>query len=84
MKVSVIGAGSWGSAVAWLLGDKGNDVCLWARNEALVDSLNTTHHNPRYLEDIVFPPTVTASTNLAQALDGAEAIVLVTPSSVVS
>jgi glycerol-3-phosphate dehydrogenase (NAD(P)+) len=84
VKVSVIGAGSWGSAVAWLLGDKGNDVCLWARNEALVDSLNTTHHNPRYLEDVAFSPTVTASTNLAEALNGAEAIVLVTPSSVVS
>jgi glycerol-3-phosphate dehydrogenase (NAD(P)+) len=83
MKVSVIGAGSWGSAIAWLLGDKGIDVHLWARSEELVNSLNTTHHSPRYLQDITFSSSVIASANLAQVLEDTEAVVLVTPSAVV-
>jgi glycerol-3-phosphate dehydrogenase (NAD(P)+) len=83
MRVSVVGAGSWGSAVAWLLGSKGCDVRLWARDEELTRALNTTHYNPRYLKDVVFPPEVTASTALSEVLEGAEAIVLATPSAVV-
>ncbi|MDR1082978.1 MAG: NAD(P)-dependent glycerol-3-phosphate dehydrogenase [Coriobacteriales bacterium] len=83
MKVSVIGAGSWGSAIAWLLGEKGIDVCLWARDDALVDSFNATRQNPRYLKDIVFSSTVTASTNLIEVLAATEAVALVTPSAVV-
>ena len=80
MRVSVIGAGSWGSAVAWLLGNKGDEVRLWARNAELVEGLNTTRRNPQYLKDIELPGSVVASTNLAWVLQGAEAIVLVTPS----
>jgi glycerol-3-phosphate dehydrogenase (NAD(P)+) len=83
MKVSVIGAGSWGSAIAWLLGTKGLDVGLWARSSELAASLNATRHNPRYLEDITFPPTVTASDNLEEVLKDAEAVVSVTPSAFV-
>jgi glycerol-3-phosphate dehydrogenase (NAD(P)+) len=83
MKVSVIGAGSWGSAIAWLLGTKGAEVWLWARDENVATTLNTTHHNPRYLTDTVFPSTITASTNLATVLKDAEAVVLVTPSAAV-
>ena len=80
MKVAVIGAGSWGSAVAWLLGKSGHEVRLWARSEELVGSLNATRHNPRYLKDIEFPSSVVASTDLAETLEGVGAIVLVTPS----
>jgi glycerol-3-phosphate dehydrogenase (NAD(P)+) len=83
MKVSVVGAGSWGSAIAWLLGTKGETVSLWARDEALVNSINTSHHSSRYLEDTVFPASVTASTDLGAVLTEAQAIVLVTPSAVV-
>jgi glycerol-3-phosphate dehydrogenase (NAD(P)+) len=84
MKVSVIGAGSWGSAIAWLLGSKGFTVHLWARDEDLARALNTTHHNPRYLPDVALPSTVTASTDLAETLEGRDAIVLATPSVAVS
>jgi glycerol-3-phosphate dehydrogenase (NAD(P)+) len=83
MRVAVIGAGSWGSAVAWLLGSKGADVRLWARDPELARDLNTTRHNPRYLAEVAFPPTVCASTDLAATLMGAEAVVLATPSAVV-
>ncbi|MDR0347805.1 MAG: NAD(P)-dependent glycerol-3-phosphate dehydrogenase [Coriobacteriales bacterium] len=84
MNISVIGAGSWGSAIAWLLGEKGHTVRLWARSPQLVSTLNASHRNPRYLQDITFAPTVTASTSLAETLANTEAVVLVTPSAVVS
>jgi glycerol-3-phosphate dehydrogenase (NAD(P)+) len=80
MRVAVVGAGSWGSASAWLLGGKGHELLLWARDAQLVQELNATHKNPRYLSDIELPLTVNATTELALALDGAEAVVLATPS----
>jgi glycerol-3-phosphate dehydrogenase (NAD(P)+) len=83
MKVSIIGAGSWGSAVAWLLGGKGIDIHLWARDEELAHGINRERRNPRYLEDVIFPPNVIASTNLAEVLADTEAVVLATPSAVV-
>jgi glycerol-3-phosphate dehydrogenase (NAD(P)+) len=82
MKVSVIGAGSWGSAIACLLSGTGNEVSLWAHDPKLAETLNATRHNPRYLTEIEFPATVQASADLAEVLTDSEAIVLVTPSSV--
>ncbi|MCL2632310.1 MAG: NAD(P)-dependent glycerol-3-phosphate dehydrogenase [Coriobacteriia bacterium] len=79
-KVAVIGAGSWGSAVAWLLGNKGISVTIWARDPALVESINSNHRNLRYLTDLVFPDTVKAESDLKAAVADAEAVVLVTPS----
>ncbi|MDR2957811.1 MAG: NAD(P)-dependent glycerol-3-phosphate dehydrogenase [Coriobacteriales bacterium] len=78
--VSVIGAGSWGSAIAWLLGQKGVPVSLWARDTSLVNHFNSTSRNPRYLKEIVFPDVVTATTDLMQAVSNAKALILVTPS----
>ncbi|MDR3053651.1 MAG: NAD(P)-dependent glycerol-3-phosphate dehydrogenase [Coriobacteriales bacterium] len=80
MRIAVIGAGSWGSAVAWLLANKGHSVSLWARDAALVATLNETHKNPRYLSDSELPASVVATTQLDQALNHAESVVLVTPS----
>lgn len=80
MKIAVIGAGSWGSAIAWLLGEKGETVSLWARNQEQVDVINALHYNPRYLEDVSFAPSVVATTSLTEALTAAQAVVLVTPS----
>jgi len=78
--VAVVGMGSWGSAIAWLLGSKGLPVSVWARDEALVEDFNVTHHNPRYLTEIVFPQVVRATADLSAALRGAQAVVLATPS----
>ena len=80
MRVAVIGAGSWGTAVSWLLGGKGHEIQLWAREPEIADGVNATRHNPLYLRDIVLPETVSASPDIAVALDGAEAVVMVTPS----
>lgn len=80
MRIAVIGAGSWGTAVSWLLGGNGHDVRLWSREAEIAESVNTEHRNPLYLTDVALPDTVTSSQDMAHILDGAEAVVMVTPS----
>jgi glycerol-3-phosphate dehydrogenase (NAD(P)+) len=80
VRIAVIGAGSWGTAVCWLLGTKGHDVQLWSREVEIAESVNAEHRNALYLPDIVLSDSVGASHDIAVALDGAEAVVMVTPS----
>lgn len=80
MRISVIGAGSWGTAVSWLLGGKGHSVSLWSREAEIAEGINALHRNPLYLKDIVMPESVKATVDFEEALRGAEAIVVVTPS----
>jgi glycerol-3-phosphate dehydrogenase (NAD(P)+) len=80
MRISVIGAGSWGTAVSWLLGGKGHDVRLWSREAEIAAGVNAEHRNPVYLPDILLNPSVFASVDMEEVLAGAEAVVMVTPS----
>jgi len=80
MRVAVIGAGSWGTAVSWLLGGKGHDVALWSRETEIAEGINATHHNPMYLPEVVLPGCVEASPDFERVLRGAAAVVMVTPS----
>lgn len=80
MRISVIGAGSWGTAVSWLLGGKGHDVRLWSRETEVAERINAEHRNPLYLPDVVLSDSVFSSTDMEEALVGAEAVVMVTPS----
>ena len=82
MKLACIGAGSWGTALAQLLAKNGNDVCVWARKEQVVQSINNQHKNPRYLSDVVLDEKISASTSYEEVLKGAQAVVVVTPSSI--
>lgn len=78
--VSVIGAGSWGTAVARHLVMNGHVVRLWSHNAEAARLINERRENPRYLPGCFLPDGVTAFTDLSQALDGAAAAVLVVPS----
>lgn len=80
MRIAVIGAGSWGTAVAWLLGNNGHDVTWWAREGEIAEGVNSTHHNPVFLPDVELPESVTASSDISAVVSGVEAIVMVTPS----
>jgi glycerol-3-phosphate dehydrogenase (NAD(P)+) len=80
MRVAVIGAGSWGTAVSWLLGSKGIDVTLWSRECEIAESINAGRHNPLYLKDVELPATVTATCEYEAAVLDAAAVVMVTPS----
>ncbi len=53
---------------------------MWAHSEQTAAGINGEHRNPRYLVDYVLPENVVATTDLAQALDGAEAIIFAVPS----
>lgn len=79
-KAAVIVAGSWGTALASVLADKGIEVALWSRNEAQVHEINTYHRNEKYVPGITLSPHIRATTNMAEALEEAEAVVLVAPS----
>ena len=80
MKIGVVGAGSWGTALAHLLATKGNDVVIWHRDEAVAKAINATHRNPKYLKDIELPASLTGTSELRAAVEGRELIVSVVPS----
>jgi glycerol-3-phosphate dehydrogenase (NAD(P)+) len=78
--VTVLGAGSWGTALAVHLGRVGHSVQLWARDQALVDDMATRRANAVYLPDVTLPPDVSVTHSLPEALDGAELVVAAIPS----
>jgi glycerol-3-phosphate dehydrogenase (NAD(P)+) len=79
MRIAVIGAGSWGTAVADIVAQK-QAVTLWARRSGLADAINTGHTNPDYLPDHTLSDRVCATSDLAECLDTADAIVMGVPS----
>ena len=70
--VAILGAGSWGSALAALLGAKGHTVRLWDRDTELMGVIGERGLNPKYLPDVALPETVTATPLMREALDGAD------------
>ena len=80
MNVALIGSGSWGTVVAGLAAARAERVTMWAHSEQTVVGINTEHRNPRYLVDYDLPGNVVATTDLSQALDGAEAVIFAVPS----
>lgn len=79
-RVTVLGAGSWGTTFAKVLADAGRDVRLWARRPEVADAINRTRTNPDYLPGITLPGTVSATTDAAAALAGVDAVALAVPS----
>jgi len=78
-KISVIGAGGWGTALAVLLAENRTQVRLWAHNATVAEELITRRTNETYLSGVRLPPNVYATGNLADTLD-AELMLFVTPS----
>ena len=79
-RAAVLGAGSWGTAFAKVLADAGADVVLCARREALAEAIRVRHENADYLPGIALPVTLHATHDPAEALAGAEIVVLAVPS----
>jgi glycerol-3-phosphate dehydrogenase (NAD(P)+) len=76
----VPGAGSWGTALASLLGGKGYSVTAWDKDTAVLQDITSHHRNERYLPGIRLPETLGASPSLERAMEGAELLVLAVPS----
>ena len=82
-RVAVVGAGSWGTALANLLAGKGISTVLWAHEPDVAAGINRERRNPRYLQEVALEPGLRATADMAEAVDGAETVVSVSPSHVV-
>lgn len=78
--LAVLGAGSWGTALAAHLARSGQPVRLWARDEAVVRSINDRRANPDYLPGVTLPAGIAATSDLAAAAERAETVFVVIPS----
>lgn len=81
-RCAVIGAGAWGTALADLLARNDHDVRMWAYEWDVVESINRSHLNRRFLPGSPLYDTITAYNEIGDALEGAELVTLVTPSHV--
>ena len=82
MRIAVIGAGSWGTALANLLAGKGYEVTLWAYEAELVERLRATRINDLFLPGIELDSRLLFTNDLATAVAGRQVVVLVSPSQV--
>lgn len=80
MKLSVIGAGSWGTVLSQILADNGHTVFLWARNPEKAARIQETRCNADYLPDFKLNPAITVTSSLADAARDAAVLVFVVPS----
>ena len=82
MRAAVIGGGSWGTALASVLGNNGLDVSLWCHDAAVAQAVTERHENPKYLAGLPLPERLRGTTDLGAALTGADLVVAVSPSHV--
>lgn len=82
MRVTVIGGGSWGTALASVLEKRGHEVRLWTHQASLAEEIAQRRENPRYLPGIALGAGLTPTADMAHALDGSELVVAVVPSHV--
>ena len=78
-KVCVLGAGAWGTTLAQVLVDAGQEVLVWGRNESVVNEINTSHTNTKFLPEVKLPKEIKATTYIEQAFDFGSSIVLAIP-----
>lgn len=82
-RAAVIGAGSWGTALANLLAGKGTETVVWSYEQDVADDINRAHVNRKYLDGIALADSLRATPDMAEALRGADLVVSVSPSHVV-
>lgn len=79
-QISVIGAGSWGTALASVLAANGHQVTIWSIDESEVEMLNQHHEQVVKLSGVILPESVTATADLQEAIEGKEFLVFAVPS----
>lgn len=78
-KVCVLGAGSWGTALAMVLAENGHDTLLWTHRTAQAEEINNLHTNRKYLPETVLPTNLYATSDIAKAVDHSETIIVAVP-----
>ncbi|MDL2317196.1 NAD(P)-dependent glycerol-3-phosphate dehydrogenase [Desulfovibrio sp. OttesenSCG-928-A18] len=79
MRITVLGGGSWGTALAHLFARKGHELILHVRDSALAGLINSKHENPRYLPGLALCPSLRASVDEEEALRGTDILVIAVP-----
>jgi glycerol-3-phosphate dehydrogenase (NAD(P)+) len=79
-RITVLGAGSWGTAFAKVLGDAGRDVTIWARRAEVAKEISSANTNDSYLPGVRLPDRISATSDPVAAFEGAQAVVLAVPS----
>lgn len=79
MKLSVFGAGSWGTAMAHHLARRGHETLMWAREAEVADGINSQHRNPLFVSDLDLHPGLRAVNDLAAAAAHADVWLWVVP-----
>lgn len=79
-RVVVLGAGSWGTALACLLVERGHEVTLWGRDPAAVRVMQEARENRRYLPGVTLPEALRLSSSLSGLVEGTDACVVALPS----
>jgi len=79
-QTAVLGAGAWGTAIAKVIAEKGNDVIIWSFEKEVNDDINLRRRNSRYLPDVELPETVTSTTNIEEAAEGKKFLIFASPS----
>lgn len=82
-RTAVLGAGSWGTALANLLAKKGVDTILWSFEPDVAEGIEGEHRNPRYLNEVALDPRLRATASIEEAVRAASTVVSVSPSHVV-
>ena len=78
MRIGVVGAGAWGTALAQVAAAGGEEAWIWAREPEVVEAINRAHENTVFLKGVTLSPAVQATGDLA-ALAGCDAFLVVTP-----
>ena len=81
--IAVLGGGSWGTVLAWVLAGKGTPVRLWFRDPEQAARAAQTRRNERYLPDLPLPDEITMTSDFGSALAGAELVVVAVPTAAV-
>ncbi|SDI29204.1 NAD(P)H-dependent glycerol-3-phosphate dehydrogenase [Natribacillus halophilus] len=80
-KIAMLGAGSWGTALAMVLADNGHDVTMWTRRAAKAREMNERKSNEQYLKDITLPDRIHVTTDFNEALADCDAVIISVPTS---
>jgi glycerol-3-phosphate dehydrogenase (NAD(P)+) len=78
--IAILGAGAWGTTVAKVIADKGNEVALWSHEESTVEDINQRHINHQFLPEVELPHNLRAHTDIVEVASDKEFLILAAPS----